>query len=100
VNPLIRFALAYAKQASLHHLEGIRFQVDQNEEQPIFGCRQRTVLIDDKLAGGPGFAIEAPCRHMGSEGGLEGWHQLLKLVERQAGEIQEFCRAGLHISEP
>jgi hypothetical protein len=40
VNPLIRFALAHAKQASLHHLEGIGFQVDQNEEQPIFGCRQ------------------------------------------------------------
>jgi hypothetical protein len=44
VNPLIRFALAHAKQAPLYHLEGIGFQVDQHEEQPIFGCRQGAVL--------------------------------------------------------
>jgi hypothetical protein len=29
------------------------------------------------------------------ERGLEGQDQLLKLVERQAGEIQELQRAGL-----
>jgi hypothetical protein len=100
VNPLIRFALAHAKQASLHHLEGIRFQVDQNEEQPIFGCRQRTVLIDGKLAGGPGFPIEAPRGHMRLERGLKRRNELLKLVERQARQIQELYGAGLHIGKP
>jgi hypothetical protein len=29
------------------------------------------------------------------EGGLEGQHQLLKLVEGQAGEIQELCSPSL-----
>jgi hypothetical protein len=37
---------------------------------------------------------------MGVERGLEGRDELLKLVERQAGEIQELQRAGLHIGEP
>jgi len=32
---------------------------------------------------------------MGLERGLEGRDELLKLVERQAGEIQELHRAGL-----
>jgi hypothetical protein len=39
VHPLMRFALAHAKQASLHDLERIRFQVDEDEEQPIFRCQ-------------------------------------------------------------
>src|SRR5262249_27129808 len=53
-----------------------------------------------KLAGGPGFPIEAPRRHMRLEGGLEGRDQLLKLVEGQTGEIQELQRAGLYIGKP
>jgi hypothetical protein len=99
VNPLIRFALAHAKQAPLHHLEGIGFQVDQNEEQPIFGGRQGAVLIDGKLAGGPGLPIEAPHGHVRVERGLEGWDQRLKFLKGQTREIQELCGAGLHIGE-
>ena len=34
------------------------------------------------------------------ERGLKGRDQLLKLVEGQAGEIQELRGAGLHIGEP
>jgi hypothetical protein len=34
------------------------------------------------------------------ECGLERWDQLLKLVERQAREIQELYRAGLQLGEP
>ncbi len=100
MDPLIGFALAHPEQAPLHHLETVRLQVGENEQQAIFRRRQGAVLIHAKLAGGPGFAIEAPCRHMGVEGVLEGRHQLLKLVERQAREIQELRGAGLHISEP
>ena len=99
MNPLIGFALAHAKQALLHHLEGIGFQVDQDEEQPIFGCRQGAIFVHGKLASCPGFPIEAPRGHMGLERHLEGRDQLLKLVERQTRQIQELCRAGLHIGK-
>jgi hypothetical protein len=34
------------------------------------------------------------------ERGLEGRDEELKLVERQAGQIQELCGACLQISEP
>jgi len=100
MNPLIRFALAHTEQASLHHLEGVGFQVGEQEEQPIFRPRQGAVLIDGKLARRPGFPIEAPRRHLCLERGLKGWDELLKLLESQAREIQELCGAGLHIGKP
>jgi hypothetical protein len=34
------------------------------------------------------------------ERGLEGREKLVKLVKSQAGEIQEFRGAGLHVSKP
>jgi hypothetical protein len=48
VNPLIRFALAHAEQAPLDHLEGIGLEVGEQEEQPIFRCRQGAGLIDNE----------------------------------------------------
>jgi hypothetical protein len=87
VAPLIRFALEHAEQASLDHLEGVGLEVGEEEEQPVCRRRQGAVLIDGKPAGGAGFSIEAPRRHMGLERGLEGRDQLLKLVERHAREI-------------
>ena len=99
VNPLIGFALAHAEQASLHHLERIRFEVDQNEKQAIFRGREGAVFVHGKLAGRPGFPIEAPRRHMGLERRLEGRDQVLKLVERQTRQIQELGGAGLRIGE-
>jgi hypothetical protein len=99
VNPLIGFALAHAEEASLDHLQGVGFDVGQNKKEPIFGCRQGAVAIDGKLAGRPGFAIEPPYGHMRLEGRLKGRDQLLKLVEVQAGEIQELRRARLHIGK-
>jgi len=53
-----------------------------------------------KLAGGPGFPIEAPRRHPRLESRLKGRDQGLKLVEGHAGEIQEFRWAGLQVGEP
>ena len=47
-----------------------------------------------------GFSIEAPRRHMRVERRLEGWNQVLKLVEGQAGQIQELHGAGLQLGEP
>ncbi|MGE3541879.1 MAG: hypothetical protein AB7N91_31230 [Candidatus Tectimicrobiota bacterium] len=44
-------------------------------------------------------SVEAPRGHMRLECGLEGRDELLKLVEGQAGEIQELQRAVLHVRE-
>jgi hypothetical protein len=65
----------------------------------ILGCRQGTVFVHGKLAGGAGFAIEAPGGHMRLECRLEGRHQLLELLQRNAGQIQKLCGAGLHIGK-
>ncbi len=89
MNPLIGFTLPHAEQASLHHLECIGLEVGEQEEQPIFWRRQGAVLVHAKPTCGPGFPIEAPRCHMRLERRLERWDQLLKLVERQAGQIQE-----------
>jgi len=100
VNPLIRFALTHAEQASLDDLERVGLQVGEQKEQPICRRRQGAALVDGKLASGPGFPIEAPRGHMRVKRRLKGWDELLKLVESQAREIQELCGAGLQISEP
>src|SRR5262245_3846387 len=64
------------------------------------GGQEGAVVVDSKPARGPRFPIHPPRRHPGVERGLEGRDQLLKLVERQAGEIQEIQRAGLEVGEP
>src|SRR5215510_5335244 len=63
-------------------------------------CRERAIFIHGKPACGPRFPIHPPCRHPGLERGLEGQDELLKLVERQTGEIQELHRTGLQLGEP
>ena len=99
MNPLMGFALAHPEQAPLYDLEAVRFQVDQEKEQPIFRRRQGAILIDGKLAGGPGFPIEALLGHMRLKRRLKRRDQLLKLVEGQAGQIQELRGAILHVAE-
>src|SRR4029450_5716208 len=89
------FDLAHAEQAPLDHLEAVRLQVGEQEEQPVFRRRQGAVLIHAKPACGAGFPIEAPRGHPCLERRLEGRDEALKLVERQAGEIEELCRADL-----
>jgi hypothetical protein len=95
MDPLIGFALDHPEQAPVHHLEWIGFEVGQDEQEPVFRCQEGAVFVDGKPARGPRFPIHPPGRHPGVERGLEGRDQLLKLVERQAGEIQELHRAGL-----
>jgi hypothetical protein len=73
MNPLMGFALAHPEQLPLHHLEGIRLQVDQDKQQPILGRGQGTVLLRRVPAGGARASIEAPCGHMALEHGLKGW---------------------------
>jgi len=83
-----------------HRLVCRRFQVDQDKQEPIFRCRQGTILVYGKPARGPRLPIHPPRRHPGVERHLEGRDQLLKLVERQAREIQELYRARLQLGEP
>src|SRR5499433_601558 len=99
MDPLIGFALAHAEQAPLDHLERIGFQVREDEEQAIFRRRERTGLVHREPTGGARFPIEAPHCKMLLERRLKGRDEELKLVERQAGEIEELCRARLHIGE-
>jgi len=56
--------------------------------------------VQDKLARGPGFPIELPCRHRGWERGLKRENELRKLVQGQAGHIEELARAGLQSRPP
>src|SRR5215510_7745510 len=100
MNPLMRFALAHPEQPSLHHLERIRLQVDQDKQQPILGRGQRTVRIGRVPAGGTRPPIEAPVRHMRFERGLKGWDQALKLIESETSQIEYLCRAALNLGEP
>jgi hypothetical protein len=79
----------------VHYLKGVGFEVDQDEQEPVFRCREGAVFVDAKPARSSRFPIHPPCRHPGVERGLERQDELLKLVERQAGEIQELQRAGL-----
>jgi hypothetical protein len=100
VNPLMGLALPYAEQTALHHLERRGFEVGEQEKEPIFRRRQGAVLVDGKPARRPGFAIEAPRSHMRVKRGLKGREQELKLLEGQAGQIQELCGTGLRIAQP
>jgi len=94
------FALAHAEQAPLDHLEAVRFQIREQEEQPIFRHRQGAVFLHGKLAGRPRFPLEAPRGHMRVKRRLKGRDQLLKLVEGQAGAIQELRGTRRYIGKP
>jgi len=100
VNPSIGFALNHPEQAPLHDLERIRFQVDQDKQEPIFRCREGAVLVHGKPASRPRLPIHPPRRHPGLEGSFEGRDQVLKLVKRHAREIQKLHRARLQLGKP
>jgi hypothetical protein len=100
MNPLMGLALAHPEQSPLHHLEGVRFQVHQDKQQPIFWHRQRTVLVGRVPPGGARLPIEAPCGHVGLECSLKGQDQPLKLVDGETGQIQHLCGTGLDVGEP
>ena len=100
VAPLLGCALEQAAYAPVPHLECGGFEVPQNKPEPGCGCPQGAVLIDGKSACGARFPIEAPRRHPGVERCLKGWDEDLKLLDSQAGEIQELCGARPQIGEP
>jgi hypothetical protein len=100
MNPLMSLALAHPEQSTVHDLEGIGLQVDQDKEQPVLRHRQWTVLVRRVAPGHTRLPIKAPVGHMGPERRLKGRDSLLKLCQRETGQIQHLCRAGLEIGEP
>lgn len=100
MNPLMGFTLTHAEQPSLHNLQGIGLQIDQDKEPSILGCRQRTVRVRRIPARDAGLPIETPVGHMGLKGSLKGWDQLPQLVHGETGQIEHLCRAGLELDEP
>jgi hypothetical protein len=93
------FALAHPEQSPLHNLKRIGLQVDQDKQQSLLWGWQRTVLVGRVSAGDARLPIEAPCGHMGLEGGLKGWDQLLKLRHGETGQVKHLRGAGLNIGE-
>jgi hypothetical protein len=100
MKPLMGLALAHPEQPPLHDLEGVRFQVDQDKQQPILRCRQWAGLVGRVPAGGARLPIKAPLGHMRLERRLKGRDQLLNLLDGETGSIEHLCRAGLEIGEP
>ena len=100
VDPLMRFPLEHAEQASLHHLQGGGREGGEEEEEPVFRRRQGAVLVDGKAARGAGCSIEAPRRHMRLERRFKGREQELKLLKRQARQIQKLRPTGRNIDTP
>jgi hypothetical protein len=92
-------ALAHPKEASLHDLERRRLHRHQDAQEPILRRGEGTVLVGRIPTGRAWFPIEAPEGHMGLEGGLKRWDNLLKLVHRETGQIEHLCRAHLQIGE-
>ena len=97
MNPLMRFALPHTEEAFLGHLEAVRLQVREQEEQPVFWRWQGTVALDGTLAGGPGCSIQAPRRHVALKRRRQGRDQRLECVERHAGQSQELRGAIRHV---
>jgi hypothetical protein len=93
-------ALAHATPSPWHDLERIGLQVDQDTPQPILGRRQWAVLVGGVPTGEARLPGEPPCHHMGVVGGLNGGHQLPKLLQRETGQLEHLGHTGLEISEP
>jgi hypothetical protein len=68
------------RDALNEHLKRAGFEGDQDEQKPIFWCRERTVFVDGKPASSPWLPIHPPRRHLRLERCLEGRDELLKLV--------------------
>jgi hypothetical protein len=99
VNPLRGLALAHPTPSPVYDLKGVRVQVDEDTQQPIVRCRQRTVLISRVPAGGARLAVETPGGYMRLEGGLNRWNPRLPRLHGETGQIQRLCTANLEIGE-
>jgi hypothetical protein len=99
MNPLMGLALAHPAEPPVHHLERGGLQVDPDQQQPVLGGWQRTMLVGRVAPGDPRLPVEAPSGHMGLERGLKGQDQLPKLLHGETGQIQELRGPGLDIGK-
>jgi len=95
MNPLIGFALHHAEQPALHHLERIGLQVGEQEEQPILGCRQGTVLYTVNwraVRGLPSRRQAAICAwNAASKGGTSYWNSSSVMLVKSRNSVGRDC---------
>ena len=63
MNPLRRFGLAHAKQASVEQVRGMLLEVEQNKQETIFRSWQGTVRIGCIASCLPAPSMEGPGGH-------------------------------------
>jgi hypothetical protein len=71
MNPLIGIRLGHPKELSLHLLDGILFQVGQNEEQFVRRRGQGTIVIRTVAAACAGLPINGAVPQIGAQRVLE-----------------------------
>ena len=71
MNPLVRIRLTHPEELSLHLLNGILFQVGQNEEQFVCERGQWTGVIRTIAATCAGVPINRAVLHVGDKSPLE-----------------------------
>jgi hypothetical protein len=86
MNPLVRIRLGHPKELSLHFLDGILFQVGQDEEQLVGRRWERTGFIRTVAAAGAGLPINRAVMHVGHKSLLERGQQSLKFGFRESGQ--------------
>jgi hypothetical protein len=75
MNPLIGVRLGHPKELSLHLLDGVLFQVDQNEEQFVRHRGQGTIVIRTVTAARAGLPINGAVPQIGAQRVLEKGQQ-------------------------
>jgi len=98
MNPLRCLGLAHAEQAPMEHLNGMLLEGDQHEQQPIFRCRQGTVLIGRVASRLPTPSMQGPFGHGAQKRRLKGEYQRRKLVHGQARQISQVGGMGWDIA--
>jgi hypothetical protein len=85
MNPRIRIRLGHPKELPLHFLDGILFQVGQDEEQLVGRRGERTGVIRRVAPARAGLPINGTVLHINYKRLLEMGQQHLKFCFRQAG---------------
>jgi hypothetical protein len=94
MHPLMGCALTHPESAALYYLEHRGFEVDQDEEQPIFRRRSGAVLVHGKPVGRLGFPSSCHALRCALERGRKGRGEERKLVKGQIGHILRTLRGG------
>jgi hypothetical protein len=94
MKPWRRLRLAHAEPAPMQQLRGVLREGDQDKQQAVFRCWQRTVFIGGIAAPLPLPSMEGPVSHVVQEGCLKRGSQRCTLVDGQARQISHVGRRG------